>query len=356
MGKQVAIYEYLPFLDDRNINSQGIDANGITIVNGNLYGSSRDVGNILGKLPFLGEAGGVVNGVGFTRITHKSSLRKLGKHFSYTQDALNFDTDEMWFKHVLREGTNGANQVSEALLQIDLLNGAGTVLYAGIATSKATVTGQVTPAAGGVPELPASIVNYDNFIRLEQILTNAQCPIDTTIVKGTDTVDTVTLDAARIMYVGNELVPLLRRMSDSRGDAVFMPVNKYAANTKVLRGEVGQIGQFKIIQVPEMLHYAGQGATASANVGYRATTVAGVSKYDVYPMLVVGEDSFASLSFVGLGGAANMNIITKMPGKDTATLENDPYGQKGFTSFQWFQGTLIFRPERIALIYTVAPL
>ena len=45
-GKTIKVYEYVPLLDERNVNDQGIDANGATIVNGNLYGSSKDVGTI----------------------------------------------------------------------------------------------------------------------------------------------------------------------------------------------------------------------------------------------------------------------------------------------------------------------
>ena len=57
-GKTVKVYEYVPLLDDKNINDQGIDANGATYVGGNLYGSSKDVGVIAGKIPLLGETGG----------------------------------------------------------------------------------------------------------------------------------------------------------------------------------------------------------------------------------------------------------------------------------------------------------
>jgi N4-gp56 family major capsid protein len=57
-GKKIKKYLYLPLLDDRNINDQGIDATGATIANGNLYGSSKDVGTIVGKLPTLTEHGG----------------------------------------------------------------------------------------------------------------------------------------------------------------------------------------------------------------------------------------------------------------------------------------------------------
>ena len=43
-GKTIKCYEYVPLLDARNVNSQGIDASGATIANGNLYGSSREIG------------------------------------------------------------------------------------------------------------------------------------------------------------------------------------------------------------------------------------------------------------------------------------------------------------------------
>ena len=34
---------------------------------------------------------------------------------------------------------------------------------------------------------------------------------------------------------------------------------------------------------------------------------------------------------------------------------DNPYGNKGFSSIQWWYATLIQRPERLGLILTVAP-
>ena len=42
-----------------------------------------------------------------------------------------------------------------------------------------------------------------------------------------------------------------------------------------------------------------------------------------------------------------------MPGRETAD-RNDPYGETGFSSMKFWYGTLIKRPERIAVIKTVA--
>ena len=77
-GKAVKVYEYVPLLDDRNVNDQGIDAAGVATVNGNLYGSSKDVGTITSKLPTLTENGGRVNRVGFTRLAREGSIHKFG--------------------------------------------------------------------------------------------------------------------------------------------------------------------------------------------------------------------------------------------------------------------------------------
>lgn len=61
MGKTIKVHEYVPILDDRNVNDQGINAAGVTIANGNLYGSSKDVGTITSRLPVLSETGGRVD-------------------------------------------------------------------------------------------------------------------------------------------------------------------------------------------------------------------------------------------------------------------------------------------------------
>ncbi len=54
------------------------------------------------------------------------------------------------------------------------------------------------------------------------------------------------------------------------------------------------------------------------------------------------------------GKTVKFKITTKMPGEKTAD-RNDPYGETGFSSIKWYYGTLILRPERLAVIKTVAP-
>ena len=345
-GKTIKVFEYVPLLDDRNINDQGIDASGATISNGNLYGSSKDVGNITAKLPVLTENGGRVNRVGFTRLQREGSIHKFGFFTEFTQESLDFDSDDGLKDHLSRELMNGAVQLTEAVLQKDLLAAAGVVLFAGAAVSDSEITGE-----GSTP----SIVSYRNLMRLDQILTDNRTPTQTRVITGSRLIDTKVIGATRVMYVGSELVPLLKAMKDLFNNKAFIEIQHYADGGNLLNGEIGSIDKFRVIQVPEMLHWAGVGAAVGTNPGYRSSNVGGTEKYDVFPMLVVGDDSFTTIGFQTDGKSVKFSVMTKMPGRETAD-RNDPFGETGFSSIKWYYGILVKRPERIALVKTVAPI
>jgi N4-gp56 family major capsid protein len=341
-GKTIKVYEYVPLLDARNLNDQGLDAAGAFYANGNLYGSSKDIGTITAKLPVLTEGGGRVNRVGFTRIQREGSLHKFGFFMEFTQESMDFDSDDMLMDHLSRELMNGATQITEAVLQKDLLAAAGVILYAGAATSNDTVTGEGATA---------SLISYKNLMRLDQILTDNRTPKQTKVITGSRMIDTKTLPSARVMFIGSELTSTLKGMQDLFTNQAFIPVQQYGDAGTILNGEIGTVDSFRIVEVPEMLHWAGAGASVTTNPGYRATG----SKYDVFPMLVVGDDSFTTIGFQTDGKTVKFNVMTKMPGKETAD-RNDPYGETGFSSIKWYYGILVKRPERLAVAKTVAPI
>ena len=333
MGKKIVMYHYIPLLDDDNINDQGIDATGAVISNGNLYGSSKDIGAIPSKLPVLSETGGRVNRVGFSRKILEGTFENFGFFSEYTEDAMNFDSDADLMTHINRETITGATQLTEDALQIDLINNAGTVRYLGAATSTATTAGVVT---------------YGDLVRLNIDLDNNRTPKKTKVITGTRDIDTRTIPAGRVMFIGSELLPSLKAMKDFHNNAAFIPVQHYASQTTVLNGEVGSIDAFRIVVVPKMLKWAGAGATSSASDKY---TTGG--KLDVFPMLVVGDEAFTTIGFQTNGKTVKFNQIHKAPGVATADMHN-PYGKKGFMSIQWWYGFMPLRPERIALIKTTA--
>jgi len=339
-GKELKVYHFMPLLDDRNTSDQGIDAAGATIANGNLYGSSRDIGNITSKIPTLTENGGRVNRVGFTRITRSGRITKFGFFTEFTQESLDFDTQEDVYAHMSRELVTGATQLTEAVLQADILAGAGVVIFAGAATSDATVTGE-----GATP----STLNYEDLMRLSSTLDDNRTPRQTTVISGSRMIDTRVIQAGRVMYIGNEMQLTVRTMVDTFGNPAFIPVSQYADATSIMNGEIGTIDQFRIILVPEMLHWAGAGAAVGTNPGFHATG----GNYDVFPMLVIGSESFATIGFQTSGNMTKFKITTKMPGRAVAH-QYDPYGEIGFSSIKWYYGMIVLRPERLAVYKCVA--
>lgn len=336
MGKKIKRYHYIPLLDDANINDQGIDAAGVTIANGNLYGSSKDVGTITDKLPVLSETGGRVNRVGFKRKELEGSFEKFGFFDEYTQESLDFDTDAELLQHINREMLNGANEITEDALQIDLLNSAGVIRYAGGATQNGEIDG-------------TDLVEFGDLMRLSIDLDNNRTPKHTKMITGTRMVDTATIQGARVLYCGSELIPTLKGMKDLHGNPAFISIEKYAAGGQTLTGEIGTIDQFRIVIVPEMLKWAGAGADANGDALHYTTG----DKFDVFPMLVIGSESFTTIGFQTDGKSVKFKIYHKKPGEQTAD-RNDPYGETGFMSIKWYYGFMVLRPERIGLIKTAA--
>ena len=335
-GQRIKRYIYVPLLDDRNKNDQGIDATGVAIKDGNLYGSSKDVGKISGKMPVLSESGGRVNRVGFTRKTLEGTFQNYGYFMEYSEDSLNFDTDDQLMQHINREMLKGANEISEALIQLDLLNNAGITKYAGKAQSAAEID-------------KTSLVTFQDLVNLTTDLDNNRTPKDTKINTGSTKIDTRTINAARLMYIGSEVKNTLRKMIDFFNNPAFVGVQHYADGTKPLRGEIGSIDEFRIIVVPEMMKWEGAGAASTADDGIHVTG----GKADVFPMLVVGSESFTTIGFQSDAKSVKFKIIHKKPGPEMATPA-DPYGKMGFMSIQWWYGFMVIRPERIALVKTAA--
>ena len=414
MGKKIKRYHYIPLLDDANLNDQGIDAAGVAISatsytvtlpilaqtfaveanataaaaainaiqagvavksgtvspwtvtstklelipstqvltaavlsavpgakrkqgSGNLYGSSKDIGMISGKLPALSETGGRVNRVGFKRKELEGTFEKFGFFDEYTQESLDFDSDADLMMHINREMIMGANEITEDALQIDLITAAGVIKYAGDATSDATVGSN-------------DLVGYGDLMRLSIDLDNNRTPKMTKIISGSRMVDTRVIPAARIAYIGSELLPTFKAMKDLHNQPAFISVEKYASAGETVTGEVGAVDNFRIVVVPEMMKWAGAGAVTTDSINYDNGL-----RYDIFPILVVGSESFTTIGFQTDGKSVKFKIYNKAPGEATAD-RNDPYGETGFMSIKWYYGFMALRPERIALIKTVARL
>ena len=322
---------------------------------GNLYGSSKDIGTITSKIPALSENGGRVNRVGMKRIELSAQLEKFGFFDEYTQESLNFDSDAELYMHMSQEMVKAANEITEDQLQMDLLNAAGVLRYTGDATSAVTLAGAATLGA-------ADVITYDDLVKLGIELDQNRCPKNTKLITGSRMVDTKTVNAARYIYIGSELVPSIMRLTDYHSSKAFIPVAQYASAGNVARGEIGAIDNFRFIVVPEMMFWEGAGADVTDALEetslFRYGAVSGATgdgaslSYNVYPMLVVGEGSFTTVGFQTDGKTVKFKIKNVKPEQNYSS--DDPFGETGFTSIKWYYASMILRPERIALVKTIA--
>jgi N4-gp56 family major capsid protein len=325
---------------------------------GNLYGSSKDIGTIQGKIPALGESGGEVNRIGHKRIEIEGTIEKFGIHDKYTKESLDFDSDAELLGHITSESVKAANEITEDQLQIDLINGAGVVRYAGAATSIATLNGEdaSSPFAAGNTN---STVNYDDLVKLGIELDNNRTPKMTKVIMGSRMVDTKVVNAARYIYIGSELQSTIMRMTDYHDNKAFIPVAQYADAGNVARGEFGAIDNFRFIVVPEMMHKQGAGADVSdaleetSSFRYGSAADGASLSYNAYPMLVVGDGSFTTIGFQTDGKTVKFKIKHVKPESDVS-YALDKFGETGFYSIKWYYGTMILRPERLAVLWSVA--
>ena len=373
MGKKIKQDVYVPLLDDTNENDQGLNAAGAAItknkwsawdssgdligaegayntealaiaasgavdvaeVGGNLYGSTKDTGAIQRKIPVLRENGGRVNRVGFTRTQVEGELLKRGFFTEYTQESMDFDSDAELLSHITEEALVGANELTEAELQADLITTAtssGTAYYMG-GTTKLTTD---------------EVVTYEDLMNLSIALDDNKTPKQTKVIAGSRMIDTKTINGGRVMYIGSELIPVVRKLTDISGSGVgsgFVSVEKYADATNILNGEIGTVDQFRMVVVPEMQHDRKGGAASGSAAG------TGKDGVDIFPMLVVGDGAFTTIGFQTDGKSVKFTVNHKKPGKEIASLE-DPYGEVGFYSIKWYYGFMALRPERLGIIWT----
>jgi N4-gp56 family major capsid protein len=380
MGKKIKQDVYVPLIDVANTGTQGLDEDGLYLqatpdtwtgwnssgvvvlatyaneaaaivgagANGdvarndqNFYGSYKDIGAIKKKIPTLRENGGRVNRVGFTRTQVEGELLKRGFFTEYTQESMDFDSDADLLSHIVEEALVGANELTEAELQNDLITNAtanGTAFY---------MSGTTGVQVGGPLEVD-EVVDYETLMKLSIALDDNKTPKTTKIISGSRMIDTKTINGGRVMFIGTDLITVVRKMKgidpSSAVGSGFVGVEKYADAGTIMHGEIGSVDQFRIVVVPEM-QYDRLGGSKADDDG------TGKDGVDIYPMLVVGDGAFTTIGFQTDGKSVKFSVNHKKPGKEIASLD-DPYGEVGFYSIKWYYGFMALRPERLGIIWT----
>ena len=385
-GEDLYKYVELPIIHELNKNDKGIDANGVKLVkdkwyaydangamtgdpngydtlheakaaagadgtvlsgNGNLYGGDTDFAVIKGSFPVLAEEGGLVNRLGMTRLEVHAKVKEYGMYLDFTQKELDMTDDKNLLVKKSKALGEALAQIREKQVEIALLSESeNNRIFCGNATTMAEL--------GIGDELGLADVR-----NAEEYLKSVNCPYQTKIIDGSTKVDTVTVGKGYFAYVPMGFLTTLEEAKDGNNVKVFKPVEQYAdAAGAISEYEVGKIRNTRFLEIPGMAIYKGMGDKVdadddgNADAGsekYESSTGAdGNERYDIYPILYVGTDSFATIGFSG----DVAKVKHKLPGEPIPGL--DAYGKNGIVSVSWYFGFLAYRPERIMQLVSPA--
>jgi len=305
-----------------------------------------------GDIAPLPEEGGVVNLLNATNKLVSAKVTKHGVGLKYTVDSLKKGS---LIRTVAKHISDVARAVGEMREIQSMVNCVTAAANNAIIASDSHVTRAEMTCL--------DVVDYDTLTALEQELYKYDVPLDTTILDGSTNIDTKVVNDTFIMYIGRELVPTIRKIKGPDGKIAYTPLAQYKAglDRKVLQGELGTVGQFTFCVDMDLIAYRGAGVevgggdddgTAAEQANRLATTRDsgdGTMKtyYDVFPMVVVGDDSFVETGFT----YQNVKARHIMPKAD---VYNDMHAEVGGVSAKWSYGFLPYRPERIRCVETLS--
>ena len=343
MGKTFKISKFL-HMYDRSPNDAEFAAKGF------MSARTADEVSLALTNASLSEGAGAVNKRSLQKITVETSLARYGEMIDYTDEVDLFSEDYIQVKYREELGEL-ANSRQEDLLQLDML-GTSTVMYAGAATSKGTVGGEIL--ANGTNDAAAR-VSYDLIRKSVKKLTRNRAKKNKSLVSGSTKIDTKTIAASYFAIIDADVKIDLENITRFDGTyaqvGAYVPVQKYADATTIADGEVGSMYEVRFIESEAAVVYAGKGATVPA--GYTGTlaytgTIGTDAKFNVHAILFPTEGAFAT---VGLKGQGKISFHSKSPGEVEIV---NPYGTTGFFSYNFFYAGIILEPEKMLAVYCAA--
>jgi N4-gp56 family major capsid protein len=300
----------------------------VTTGGGNLYGSSRDVGNVVSAMPTLNEGADNVNRVGVTQENFEATLFRRGAYNMYTDEVALFSSQDMQMEYRTKLARL-AIEMRDDDTQLGMLAAAGVRFYGGTATSMAEM-GQGGEIAN---------VTYDFVRKIVKRLKINRAQRNTEMITGSTKFGTTPINRAFYGITGPDVV------YDLEGVAEFRAIHEYGYASNLAQGEIGSIHECRFIETNRAMMYEGKGADASTNPNGYANDG---TNFNVYPIIFPTKGSYAT---VGLQGKGGITFKAKAPGTISDT---DTYGVKGIFSFNYFFASLALQPERLLIAYVCA--
>ena len=293
-------------------------------------------------IPVLPEEGGIV---GLLNSTSKLVSAKITFHaigMKYTVRSVDLDSRKNQVAQKIKDLARATGELKEIQVRNSIISASEGYRLIGSSNIATTTIGAMKSE---------DILTFDALQGFEQALIADDVPMDTEIIDGTTKIDTRVVEDGWVVYCNRELMPGIRKVKGPDGTSLaFVPKSQYAAGTTLMDGEFGAIGSFRFVVVPDLPAYRGAGSLVSADATLtaadRANRYATGLRYDVFPLIVVGSDSFSTTGFTD-------KDVTAAHIPPTRDVYNDMSAQVGGVVSNWTYGFLNYRPERIRQLIVV---
>uniref|UniRef100_A0A6H1ZM01 Putative capsid protein n=1 Tax=viral metagenome TaxID=1070528 RepID=A0A6H1ZM01_9ZZZZ len=231
-----------------------------------------------------------------------------------------FDTHE---DDVPKETVNlCGDQMGETVevVTIATLKSGSNVFYANNAGSRSAVN---SPCLAG------------DFKRIERSLSKNKATMITSMIKASQNISTEPIDPAYIAMGHTDLKADIEAMEG------FVPVRNYADSSKMVHpSEVGSLGVFRFCLTPLFEAWLA-GGTAGTTYLTSGDIPSTSTACDVYPIIVVGKDSYGVVRLQGVD-AVKPAVVYPKP------VVGDELAQRGFVSWKIYFTSVILNSAWVA--------
>lgn len=228
----------------------------------------------------------------------QATLQEYGVVYRYTNRVADLYEDDVPSEIIQLAGERMGLVVE--LVRLGQLRACTNVFYPGGVGSRSAVVSKITPS------LLRKIARSLNS-NLARKITN--------VLDASPSVNTYPIEAAYIVLCHSDVEADLR--TELPG---FKHVSEYGQRKAVHENELGSWEQYRFICTPHMPTYTGQGGTVGA------TGLVGTTNIDIYPLIVLSQESFGDVVLRGKDSYSVSHIPASQKTKD------DPNGQRGVIS------------------------
>jgi len=232
-----------------------------------------------------------------TPVDVTATLQQYSCLYAVTDKTVDLNEDDI--PEEMKKQTGERVGLLREMVRYGALKGMTNVFYGGTGNSPSTVNGTLS---------------INMLRKITRSLKANHAKMVTSILDASPKYATAPVEAAYLVFCSTDMEPAIRELPG------FKHVSEYGSRKVIHEQEIGSVESFRFVLSPELAANVNTGAAVGAT-GLFST---GGSNIDLYPVIVVGQDTWGQ---VALRGADSIDVSYIPPGQKD---KNDPLGQRGY--------------------------